>query len=938
MHKQVRLLIYVLLMMALLTSFITPPVVLAEAPEPPADPSAVEIPPDDLSWDTRFNLSGLNGTVKASLFDSAGIMYVGGSFTSAGSTPAINRVAYWNGSTWLPLGRGVDGTVNALLLDGAGNLYVGGSFNEADGLPAQRLAVYSTVTRTWSTLIDFPYSTDTVYSLALDAVHGQLFVGTSRRVVRYDLASHFSTAWTTATNREVYALVFDPASQLVYAGGDFLSIGGTTARNVARLNGSAWQAMGAGFATGTVRALVLDEASHLYAGGDFTAPGSHVAYWDGSAWSALAAGVGGSVFTLSYQAASRTLYAGVADTDTVQTWNANTLSWSKIGDTYTGSGNVYSMQVVGGEIYAVGDFYFFGETLASRVAHWNGGAWLPMETPVGLGVTGVPNLMFSITSDNKGGMVLSGQFSRAGSILHPGNIARFNGTAWERLGGGFNDMVSTTAVDGDQIYAGGYFDEAGGSWDPLTKQFVGRSPANRIARWDGVQWNVLGAGIGGGAVFTIYPTGNGGLYAGGSFSSAGGGTANGVAKWDGVNWTPLMDGVNNGVDGGVNALAQDPLGNLYVGGCFSHAGGKAVDSLAVYRASDHTFQSLGAVDGTCVFALKYDIPSGKLYVAGDMKSISGLTVNGVAMYDPATATWSAMAENSNVGLLKSGGGVGSVNDLQLDSSGRVYVTGDFQSAGGKTVGNIARWNGASWDTLGTGLGDYGGDMALNSSGQLFVIGHFSSVAGIVPSSGIAAFQAGLGGPKLVSPADKQMYETMPKSLPLLWQAYPGAKGYEVQVFGYADYSLVKTFKTKKPVLSLTKKYLQPIDGPYYWRVRAMNGKVPLSGWSGLYQFWLPLKALMPVYPAPNAKMVDRQPLFAWETARYPGYIKQYEFELYNSSSLKSLVWKATLDNSDAYRLPLTLPANKSFYWRVRFLAGNGQYSLWSKTAKFTTIK
>jgi hypothetical protein len=933
MLKQVRLSICVFLILIMLGSFVSPGKVLAEAPQPPADPSAVEVPPDDLSWDTRFHVSGLNEQVRATVFDAAGVMYVGGDFTQAGSTPEVNHIAYWNGSTWLPLGRGVNDSVRALVMDGAGNIYVGGDFDQVDGQPVDRMAVYSTVTRTWSSLVDFPYSTDTVYSLALDAVHGQLYVGTSRRVVRYDLAAHTSSEWATATSREVYALAYDPASQILYAGGDFLSVGGVTARNIARYNGTVWQAMGAGFSTGAVRALAIDEASHLYAGGLFTAPGSRVAYWDGSAWSALGAGVPSSVYVLAYQAASRTLYVAGANTVNVSAWNANSLSWSKVGDTDTPSQVITSLQLYGAEIYIGGSFVNLGETLATRVAHWNGSAWLPMEAQTGLGV--YSGAVTAISADNKGGVVIGGSFNRVGSIQHILGVARFNGTAWEKLGGSFDDETDSVAVDGDQIYAGGYFTLANQIWDPVTKTYTGGTSANHIARWDGTQWNALGTGLAGGVLRTIYPTGNGNLYAGGGFTTAGGATANRIAKWDGANWSPLMEGANNGISGGdVKALVQDPQGNLYIGGCFSQAGGKTIRALTVYRASDHTYQSLGTFNsGDCVYSLKFDIPTQKLYVGGKFASVTGLPVNSLAIYDPATATWAAITENGVSGV--SGGVV--VNNILIDTSGRIYITGDFHAVGNKSAGNIARWNGTSWDSLGTGLDDNGAGMALTSSGQLYVAGDFDLV-GPDPSAHIALFQAGLGGPKLVSPADKQMYETMPKSLPLLWQAYPGAKGYEVQVFGYADYSLVKTFKTKKPVLSMTKKYLQPIDGPYYWRVRAMNGKVPLSGWSGLYQYWLPLKALNPAYPAPNAKMVERQPLFAWETARYPDSIKRYEFELYSSASLKGLLWKTNLNGGDAYRLPLTLAANKSYYWRVRFLASNGQYSLWSKTAKFTTVK
>ena len=60
------------------------------------------------------------------------------------------------------------------------------------------------------------------------------------------------------------------------------------------------------------------------------------------------------------------------------------------------------------------------------------------------------------------------------------------------------------------------------------------------------------------------------LYAGGSFTTAGGGSANYIAKWDGTAWSALGSGLNNTV----SALAVISS-NLYVGGSFTTAGLKA---------------------------------------------------------------------------------------------------------------------------------------------------------------------------------------------------------------------------------------------------------------------------------------------------------------------------------------------------------------------------
>ncbi len=87
---------------------------------------------------------------------------------------------------------------------------------------------------------------------------------------------------------------------------------------------------------------------------------------------------------------------------------------------------------------------------------------------------------------------------------------------------------------GPAIYAGGSFSMAGGI------------PANRIAKWDGTNWSPLGTGMNNFVqALTVFDDGSGGgpaLYTGGFFITAGGGPANLIAKWDGVSWSALGSG------------------------------------------------------------------------------------------------------------------------------------------------------------------------------------------------------------------------------------------------------------------------------------------------------------------------------------------------------------------------------------------------------------
>jgi hypothetical protein len=132
-----------------------------------------------------------------------------------------------------------------------------------------------------------------------------------------------------------------------------------------------------------------------------------------------------------------------------------------------------------------------------------------------------------------------------------------------------NGGVNALAVSGSDVYTAGYFTTAGGI------------AATNIAKWDGSSWSAPGSGISGppdypyygGSVSALAVSG-GDVYAGGIFTTAGGGAANGIAKWDGNSWSALGSGIR--VDlryPPVSALAVSGS-ELYAGGNFTTAGGK----------------------------------------------------------------------------------------------------------------------------------------------------------------------------------------------------------------------------------------------------------------------------------------------------------------------------------------------------------------------------
>jgi hypothetical protein len=183
----------------------------------------------------------------------------------------------------------------------------------------------------------------------------------------------------------------------------------------------------------------------------------------------------------------------------------------------------------------------------------------------------------AVGSDNS--LYVGGEFTTAGGVA-ASRIARWDGAQWHPLGSGMYgvspEVYALTFGPDGSLYAGGAFTRAGGV------------AANYVARWDGSQWHALGRGVGGmeyPSVHALAVGPDGSLYAGGTFSTAGGVAANLIARWDGAQWHPLGSGIAGYNMPLVDALAFGPVGLLYAGGQFATAGGKPSSAIAQWTGA-----------------------------------------------------------------------------------------------------------------------------------------------------------------------------------------------------------------------------------------------------------------------------------------------------------------------------------------------------------------
>ncbi len=278
-----------------------------------------------------------------------------------------------------------------------------------------------------------------------------------------------------------------------------------------------------------------------------------------------------------------------------------------------------------------------------------------------------------------------------------------SGENYGLLGG---NVYALTRDAAGNLYAGGTFTTAGG-----------RS-ASYIARWDGVAWTNLGSGCNN-AVYALACDAAGVLYAGGNFTAAGGRSAGYVARWDGVAWTNLGSGCN----ALVNALACDGAGNLFAGGNFTNAGGRSAGYIA--RWDGVAWTNLGSGCNASVNALACD-GAGNLFAGGMFTMAGGVSASRLACWDGAA--WTNLGTNAINGYVLA-------LAVRPDNS-YVYAGGSFttnSSTNNLSVNYVMRWNvsARSWSAMGSGMDALVRALVCDASGNVYAGGQFSEANGLV---------------------------------------------------------------------------------------------------------------------------------------------------------------------------------------------------------------
>lgn len=729
------------------------------------------------SWSTEFGSGGASDTVTDLAVSEVGgslALYAAGEFFTVGNAVAAG-VARWNGTSWSGLGGGlaIAGSVRRITpLDyGTGPVLVAlGEIVSAQGQPARQIAVWNG--SLWDTLGGGPPSNPAVEILTLNAA------------AAYDSG----------------------AGPILYVGGQLTAVPWTGASQPVLLtwDGIAWTRIPAGpaappcpvpvhpacFPPGSIEALaVYNDGSgrKLYVGGQFTtvngAANFNLARFDGTAWSTV-----GSV--------------GAPD------------ELSKIKELVVhndGSGNA---------LYIQGAYI--------GVQRWNGTTLSSVGTPPTLQGADLVSLPATATSGAGLWYAAPSELSNANLSLH-----RWDGASWTTTTATLDKSslaLALAAFDsgaGPQLYLGGKF------------QHVAGTTAPNIARLDTGGWNALGSGQGFGSYYVdssvfalaLHDDGAGKrLYLGGNFLWIGGRVVQSIARWNGTLFEALPDPIDVAIYSQANtleSLATGPFPGLYGSGNLKvhsvttrwmkwdglQVSTQAVPAvlevldIAAYDAGSGSemyainFNGLwkkGAVGGWTPVAVDtgslyftsietFDDGSGPaLYVGGRFSVIGSLPVSGIARYK------SGVFSTVGGGIDAPFSGTNAVRELRVLDDGarrRLFVGGTFSLAGALPAGNIAAWDGLSWDTLGGGVAG-GADVKVvamemfddgSGGGRALYAGGLFSSAGGSPAANLARF-----GGSLWTGAGLEITGSRPDVAALVATDTASAGGHALHVCGSFD--------------------------------------------------------------------------------------------------------------------------------------------------------
>jgi uncharacterized delta-60 repeat protein len=504
------------------------------------------------------------------------------------------------------------------------------------------------------------------------------------------------------TNGTVNASVRLADGSVVF-GGRFSQVNGIARSNLARANADGSLDLNWNPGTDhTVKSLATDSKGNLYVGGTFTKIGDVHRYnlarisatgtgavdanWAGqfpcSNFYTLAVDGNGDVYAVGLYCSDNSLLKYSGSTGAVVAgWPLSGYATAMAVDS---ENNVY----IGGPFNRIGGV---GVKYLAKISGATGtvdATWSPSP----IRTVNIPRI-YSLALDGKGGLFVGGSFTSIGGQTRS-NIAKLStagtGSADATWNPSANDSVNALAIDSNgHVIAGGTFTSIGGQSDTALARLSATDTGNADT-----SWHVATPGLSGNIVYTIAPNKDGSVYVGGFFSMIADHERHSFAKVaaDGSLATPLDTITPTGV---VNAIAIQPNGGVIIGGYFS-------GSRDAVRSNVLRLKPEGGIDLTWnpttdapgklgVEALAVD-SAGNVYLGGEFSRAGGLPRSGVAKVSAngqVDKNWGGSSSSIGTATVDQWlYGVEALAVSPIDNS--VILGGDFSAVGGQARSGIAK--------------------------------------------------------------------------------------------------------------------------------------------------------------------------------------------------------------------------------------------------------
>lgn len=276
-------------------------------------------------------------------------------------------------------------------------------------------------------------------------------------------------------------------------------------------------------------------------------------------------------------------------------------------------------------------------------------------------------------------------------------------------------------------------------WESTTQQGTALAPrvslgsTNYIAWRDpGGRWGTLGAN---GTTLRAAPTDvtaiqklmwapSGTLWFVGTFGSVGP-----VATFNMGYYTPQTN--TFGAIGATTALIWSatmlPDESIYIGGTLSAIGGTTgANNIGYYRPGNTNVGSVvGGTTGAGIVRALYYSNTGTLFAGGEFLTVAGTTAPRAAAYSPSAGAWGTLT-GGTIGAVAVGDTVYAITQGQ---SGTVYLGGFIQSVNGGSANGMIFWAGGAFGTIPIGIRGGGTiiyDMAVAPDQRVYIGGDFGS--------------------------------------------------------------------------------------------------------------------------------------------------------------------------------------------------------------------